>query len=55
MKISRSARVAFGLLGKTFAVAGLQRWVSLTAGAIILIAVVVDTLIRRAVAKGGGS
>lgn len=27
----------FGLLGQTFAVAGLQRWVSLTAGAAILI------------------
>ena len=34
--------VAFGLLGKTFAVAGLQRWVSLTAGAIILIGLIVS-------------
>ncbi len=39
----------FGLLGRTFAVAGLQRWISLVAGAVILIGLVVSPRVGVAV------
>jgi uncharacterized protein len=39
----------FGLLGQTFAVAGLQRWVSLVAGAAILIGLLVSPRFASAV------
>ncbi len=40
---------AFGLLGRGFALAGLQRWVSLVVGAMILIGLIVSPRFARAV------
>lgn len=46
----------FGLLGQTFAIAGLQRWVSLVAGAVILIGLLLSPRLAAGVplARGVG-
>jgi len=41
--------ILFGIIGKTFAIAGLQQWVSITIGIIIILTIIVPELI-----KGGG-
>lgn len=45
----------FGLLGRTFALAGLQRWVSLTAGALILLGLLLSPKLGSGVALARGA
>ena len=45
--------LAFGAFGEGLRLAGLQRWVSLAAGALLLLSVLMPALIERAGARGG--
>jgi len=41
--------ILFGIIGKTFAIAGLQQWVSVTIGVIIILTIIVPELIKGGV------